>query len=137
MSMQRLSMFLALVNLTLFLCLASQAPHADASSGASILRGKALEIVDDAGRVRASISVFPADPNLKLPDGTVGYPESVLLRLTDSRGRPNVKLEVTENGSGLLLMGQANPTNVLIFARGGKTSLSLVDQQGSPRVITP
>jgi hypothetical protein len=137
MSMQRLSLVLTLVNVVLLLCLSSQARNVDASAGAPILRGKALEIVDDAGRVRASISVVPADPNAKLPDGTVGYPESVLLRLTDSKGKPNVKIETTERGSGLNLLGESDQPNVQIIARGDTASMSIVDKHGTSHVITP
>jgi hypothetical protein len=64
------------------------------------LRGRALEIVDDQGRVRAMFKVFPADLNVKMLDGTTGYPETVLLRLIDSKGGPNVKIAATEGWVG-------------------------------------
>src|SRR5207249_6177423 len=60
-------------------------PAVAASEVAPVLRGRALEIVDDRGRVRASIAVLPADPAFKMPDGTTGYPETVLLRLRDRK----------------------------------------------------
>ena len=57
-------------------------PHPTAAQDiAPVLRGRALEIVDDHGRVRAEIKVLPAQPTLKMPDGTTGYPETVQLRL--------------------------------------------------------
>ncbi len=80
-------------------------PAVAASEVAPVLRGRALEIVDDHGQVRASISVLPADPAVKMPDGTTGYPESVLLRLITSAGRPTVKLTATDDGSALGLGG--------------------------------
>ena len=83
-----------------------------------MLRGRALEIVDDQGRVRAMIKVFPADPSVKMPDGTTGYPETVLLRLIDSKGAPNVKIAATEDGSAMSLGGESNPTHVQVLARG-------------------
>ena len=64
---------------------------------------RALELIDDRGRVRAELKVFPALPTVKMPDGTIGYPESVMLRLIDSKGGPNVKLSASEDGSGLVL----------------------------------
>jgi hypothetical protein len=73
---------------------------------APVLRGRALEIVDDHGRVRAEIKVLPAQPALKMPDGTTGYPETVQLRLINSQNGPHVKLTTTEDGSGLVLGGQ-------------------------------
>lgn len=102
-----------------------------------VLRGRALEIVDERGQVRASITVFPADPTVRMPDGTTGYPEAVLLRLRDSHGHPNVKIEATEDGSGLLLGGTADPTYVQALARGATTSLKLSNKDGKEQVIRP
>src|SRR2546425_9707321 len=65
----------------------------DYETPATVLRGRSLEIVDEHGRVRASITVYPADPAVKMPDGTTGYPETVLLRLLSSKGGPNKKLQ--------------------------------------------
>lgn len=53
-----------------------------------MLRVRGLELVDDQGRVRAMLKVFPADTTTKMPDGTTGYPETVLLRLIDSKAHP-------------------------------------------------
>jgi hypothetical protein len=102
-----------------------------------VLRGRALELVDERGRVRAEIKVLPADPNVKMPDGTTGYPETVLLRLIDSEGAPNVKIAATEDGSGISLGGASNPTHVQVLARGTNTTLTLVNQDGRKHVIAP
>lgn len=104
---------------------------------APVLRGRALEIVDDKGRVRASITVLPGDPKFKMPDGTVGYPESVLLRLISPEGRPNVKLGASAEGSGLGLGGEADPTYVQILAQGPSTSIKLTNKDGREQVIKP
>jgi hypothetical protein len=61
------------------------------SATGAVLRGRALEILDDHGRVRAMIKVFPPSPAAKMPDGTTGYPETVLLWLVDSKGAPQRK----------------------------------------------
>ena len=106
---------------------------AEVNSAGSVLRGRALEITDDEGRIRASIKVYP--PSI-LPDGTT-YPETVLLRLVNSQGTPNVKLAAMEDGSGLVLSGESNPTHVQILARGPTTSLKLTDKDGQQRQITP
>jgi hypothetical protein len=110
---------------------------AQAQGTASILRGKGLEIVDDRGKVRASITVFPADPKVKMPDGTTGNPETVLLRLINSKGRPTVKVSATEDGSGLGLGGDTDPTYVTVMARGTTTSLKLTNQDGKQQVVKP
>jgi hypothetical protein len=96
-----------------------------------------LEIVDDRGRVRAMIRVFSPDPMVKMPDSTTGYPETVLLRLIDSEGAPNVKIAATEDGSALSFGGESNPTHVQILARGANTSLKLVNKDGRQQVIQP
>src|SRR2546422_11729251 len=112
-------------------------PAVAASKVVSVLRGRALEIVDDRGRVRASISVLPADSAVKMPDGTTGYPETVLLRLRTSAGRPNVKLAATEDGAGLVLGGESNPTYVQILARGVSTALKLSNKNGHVPLVEP
>jgi hypothetical protein len=94
-------------------------------------------MVDDRGRVRAMLKVFPADPNVKMPDGTTGYPETVLFRLINSKGAPNVKIAATEDGSGVSLGGESNPTNIQLLARGTKTSLSLINKDGQRQTIKP
>ena len=102
-----------------------------------VLRGRALEIVDDKGRVRAMIKVFPADPQVKMPDGTTGYPETVLLRLIDSQGGPNVKIAATEDGSGISLVGEANPTCIQLMARGASPSVTMTTSDGKHHSINP
>ena len=104
---------------------------------APILRGRALQIVDDNGRIRASITVLPADPAVKMPDGTTGYPETVLLRLISSQGRPNVKLAASERGAGLVLGGEANPTFVQILAEGTGTSMKFSNGDGREQILKP
>ena len=80
-----------------------------AADGARVLRGHALEIIDDRGPVRAGIAVLLADPAVKMPDGTTGYPETVLLRLSTSVGRPGAKLATTGDGAALVLLGRQVP----------------------------
>jgi hypothetical protein len=62
-----------------------------------VLRGRALEIVDDHGRVRASIEVLPTTTQ---KDGALSY-ETVLLRLITEKGRPSVKIGASEESAGL------------------------------------
>lgn len=134
----RLLQTLTGLNLVLLLFSLSRSPIAAAAGGAApVLRGRGLEIVDDRGRVRASIQILPPDPNYRMPDGTVGYKETVLLRLINSEGRPNVKLGAGESGSGLLLAGPDDPTYVQILANDRSTSLKLINEAGREQVIKP
>lgn len=136
---QRLMFALTGLNLVLLLfILFSQARPVAADSGVvPVLRGRALEIVDERGQVRASIAVMPADPAVRMPDGTTGYPETVLLRLRTSAGHPNVKLAATEDGSGMVLSGDDDPTFVQILARGVSTSMKLSNKDGQVHVVEP
>jgi hypothetical protein len=102
-----------------------------------VLRARALEIVDERGQVRASIAIFPADSTVKMPDGTSGYPATVLLRLRDSHGHPNVKIEATDDGAAPILGGSADRTFVQAQARGVTTSLQLSDARGPVHVMRP
>ncbi len=113
-------------------------PHADAVAfpgEPGVLRGRALEIVDDHGRVRATISVIPEDPKVKWNGKP--YPETVLLRLMSPDGRPNVKLGATKDGSGLLISGESDPTYVQVTAEGGESKLKLINRDGVERLIKP
>ncbi len=84
MKLQRLLIALTIVNLALLMLSPGRSRPVVGQEVAPVLRGRSLEIVDDHGRVRASITVYPADPAVKMPDGTTGYPETVLLRLLSS-----------------------------------------------------
>jgi hypothetical protein len=143
MKLQRLLIALTVVNLGLLLFLLAQIEvrflglrflrSVEVNSAGSVLRGRALEITDNEGRIRASVKVQPASV---LPDGAT-YPETVLLRLINSQGRPNVKLAATEDGSVLALGGESDPTYVQIGARGTTASLTLTNKDGQQQLIKP
>src|SRR5262249_35485205 len=73
----------------------------------TVIRGRSLEIIDDEGRVRASIMVHPPDPAAAAPSGG-----TAILRLVDENGRPAVKLSTTQRGGGLALAGESEGTYV-------------------------
>ena len=62
-----------------------------------VLRGRALEIVDGQGRVRASISVLPPSRSASGEEQS----ETVLLRLITERGRPTVKIRIVRTEFGI------------------------------------
>src|SRR5205823_14887451 len=97
MTTQRLLIGLTLVNLALLIFTLAQTRPAVAEGSAPVLRGRGLEIVDERGRVRASIQVLPASAQ---PNGEASA-ETVLLRLITERGRPAVKLGASEQAAGL------------------------------------
>ncbi len=93
MKTQRLLVVLTLVNLALLIFSLARTRPAIAEV-VPVLRGRALEIVDERGRVRASIDVLPAKAQEH---------ETVLLRLITERGRPSVKIGSSEQTAGLSL----------------------------------
>lgn len=139
MTAQRLVIALTGLNLVLtgFIVLSWTRPALAATGVSPVLRGRALEIVDDRGQVRANIAVLPADPTVKMPDGTTGYPETVLLRLRSSTGRPNVKIAATEDGAGIVLGGESDATYAQILARGDSSFLKLSNKNGHVHVVEP
>jgi hypothetical protein len=48
-----------------------------------------------------------------MPDGTTGYPETVLLRLISSKGAPNVKLAATEDGAACSFVGEKGYVQII------------------------
>ena len=133
MKIERLSLVLTIVNLGLLLFLVSQIPAVRTYGVPSVLRGRALQIVDARGRARASIDVLAGD---RTPSGTPS-PETVILRLIDANGRPSVKLAMSEQGAGLSLVGATDATYVVLKAEGAESSLKLINQEGKQQVIQP
>ena len=125
---------LSILNLVLlgFLLLSRTGP-AMASSRSDVLRGRALEIIDDHGRVRASIKLHEA--GTFKPTGKK-IPETVMLRLIDSEGRPEVKIGASVEGGGLSLVGRSDSTQLLLLA-DSSSLVRLKDPSGRERVIQP
>jgi hypothetical protein len=134
MRTQRYLFALSILNLLLlaFLLLSRTGP-AMASSRSDVLRGRALEIIDDHGRVRASIKLHEA--GTFKPTGKK-IPETVMLRLIDSEGRPEVKIGASVEGGGLSLVGRSDSTQLLLLA-DSSSSVRLKDPSGRERVIQP
>ena len=142
MKTQRVMIGLTLANFGIMMStLFHQTRSVEASAPAAVLRARGLEIVDEQGRVRASIQIQPKGP-ARAADGTVAkdgkiYPETVLLRLIRPDGRPSVKIATSEQGSGLSLGGGVDPTYIVLGAQGGDPSLVLTDKDGQRQLIKP
>jgi hypothetical protein len=115
--------------------IAQQLRPAFAEGDLPVLRGRALEIVDAQGRVRASISVLPAGRSSSGDEQS----ETVLLRLITERGRPSVKIGSSEPASGLSFAGPTGTkdTYVILEAKGTTSSLKLRNEDGRERVLGP
>ena len=113
---------LAALNVVLLFCMAAQ-PKSDVSQGVqSIVRARAIELVDDRGHVRASLNV-----------ATNG---EAVFRLRDADETIRVKLGASKEGSGLLLMDDSTNPGLHVLARHG-TTMSLFNPDGKKRVIEP
>jgi len=124
------------LNLALLaLALAQQFRPALAQQELPVLRGRALEIVDPQGRIRASITVLPASNSSSGEEQS----ETVLLRLITERGRPSVKIGASEPTSGLSFAGPTGTkdTYVVLQSTGTTSSLKLRSADGRQQVLEP
>ena len=135
MKLPRLLVALTVVNIVLLTFSWVQSRTVAAQGVAPVLRGRALEIVDDRGRVRASIQVLPATAQ---KDGSLSY-ETVLLRLITEKGRPSVKIGASEESAGLAFSGPSGTkdTYVQLGAKGDASSLTLRNEDGREQILKP
>ncbi len=132
MKTQRFAIALMLINLALLVLLLAQNLSADSQNVAPVLRGRALEIVDSSGRIRASITV---EPPVTMDSRT--YPETVLLRLTDPKSGPIVKITATEEGSAIGLSDDVDG-GVQVFSTKHKGNfIKVVSREGREQIIKP
>jgi len=128
MNQHRLVVGLVAANLLLVVLVAAQAGPREAAR--DVLRGRALELIDERGQIRATLDVDDAG--------------EVLLRLRDRNGTIRVKMGAAEHGSGLLLVDEAAEPAVQIIARRtptasrpGTTGITLRGAGAQPHVIRP
>jgi hypothetical protein len=123
MNTLRIAVTLGALNLAILVGAAVQARTAGAQGGEDILRGRALELVDEGGKTRARIDVEPNG--------------EVVFRLLDQEGTIRVKLGAGKEGSGLLLANDATEPGVHILAKATGSSIKVVNKDGRERVIAP
>jgi hypothetical protein len=100
MKTQWLAAALTVINLVILVLALILIGQVEAQNVAPVVRGRAFQLVDEQGRVRASLNVMPPTTH----DGET-YSESVLLRLITERGRPAVKISASEQSAGLSFAG--------------------------------
>jgi hypothetical protein len=133
MKLSRFLVVLTTVNLALLLFTLVQL-RPQINEVAPVLRGRALQIVDEQGHVRASIAVMPAQAQA---NGET-YPETVLLRLITERGRPSVKISASEEMSGATLVGPSDTRNTYTTLQAKRTAstLKLKDEDGGETLVS-
>lgn len=133
MKTQRFTLALTAVNLVILLTVIFLISTASKSKVTDVVRAGAFELVDGQGRVRAEIKILPAEPDFIMPDGTKGAPETVIFRLIDSQGGPNVKIAATSDGSGMVLGGDSG--YIQVNSRSKSPFIKLSAKNGKEQVI--
>jgi hypothetical protein len=131
----RLLVTLTFVNLAgLVFALGFMRP-AVADSVPDVLRARSLQIVDEKGRVRASIAVLPATTSAT----GERQRETVLLRLITEQGRPSVKIASSEESAGMSLTGPTGTkdTYIVLEAHGTSSSIKIRNESGKEQVLKP
>ena len=133
MKTQRIAIGLTVINLALLIFLLAQIRNASAQDVAPVLRGRALEIVDAQGQIRAQILVHgPETVNGKT------YPETVLFRMATAQRAPLMKLTVSEDGSALGLSDDSQPGGIELRANRNKGNfVKVVNRDGREQTIKP
>jgi hypothetical protein len=98
-------------------------PSLFAASDPETVRARAIELVDQQGRVRGQMNVEPNG--------------EAVLRLRDSKGEIRVKLGADGEGSGLILLDGTPEPRIHMLAKDSGTSVTLTSRAGQRRVITP
>jgi hypothetical protein len=122
MNTLRIAVALGALNLVI-LAGAAVTRTAGVQGGEGILRGRALELVDERGKTRARINVERTG--------------EVVFRLLDQEGTIRVKLGAGKEGSGLRLANDATEPGVHILAKATGSSIKVVNKNGRERVIAP
>jgi len=125
MRTEKFAFGLTLINIVLLALVLSGAFSGVAQGDPQVLRGRGLEIVDDRGRVRASIKVHVPTTT---SDGKT-YSKSVVLRLVNPNGAPVVKIAASEQRSGLAFIGSQG-TYVQLSAGSKESSLRFTNEPG-------
>ena len=123
MRTRRLLMVLTGINTAILAVLLLRFPSLFAASDAETLRARAIELVDQHGRVRGQMNVEPNG--------------EAVLRLRDAKGEIRVKLGADGEGSGLILLDGATEPRIHMLAKDSGTTVTLTSKAGQRRVITP
>lgn len=133
---QRIAVSLTAVNLVLLVVQLAQVRSVTAQGAPGLLRGTGLEIVDEQGRARATISILAASPSVTSTDGRP-FPETVVFRLIDPTYGPVVKLSGSERSAGLGLGGDSQAKFTLLESQPTGSFLKLTDANGREQLIQP
>jgi hypothetical protein len=117
----RIAMVFSVFNLLLLVFLLTQAPSTAQQSVTPVLRARAIELVDETGKVRAQLNVEQGG--------------DVVFRLRDSTGTIRAKFGANEKGSGISLMDERTEATVQIRANQDGGNITLIDRAGKQQVF--
>ncbi len=123
MKNNRFACLLVGLNFVFLFCLAAQSKREDSQNIQGVVRARGFEIVDDGGKVRASITVE-----------TYG---AAVFRMRDSQGTIRVKLDAKEQGSGFLLLDASTNPGLSALAGADGTTVTIFGKDGKKRLIEP
>lgn len=121
MKTHRFMIALTAINLVILIVALLQTRSTAVETVPSVLRARAIELVDERGKVRAQLNV---ESN-----------EEVVFRMRDAKGTIRVKLGANEDGSGLVLLDDRTEPTVQIRANRVGPSVKLTGKDGQERVI--
>lgn len=121
MKTHRFMIALTVINLVILIVALIQTRSIAVQTVPSVLRARAIELVDERGKVRAQLNV---ESN-----------KEVVFRMRDAKGTIRVKPGANEDGSGLVLLDDRTEPTVQIRANRVGPSVKLIDKNGQERVI--
>ena len=113
---------LVALNVVVLLCVAATPKPDRQKDVQSLVRARAIELVDDKGRIRASLGVEKNG--------------EAVFRMRDVDQTIRIKLGASRDGSALLLLDDSTNPGMHVLARHG-TTLTLLNPDGRKRVVTP
>jgi hypothetical protein len=121
MKIQRVVNLFSVLNLLFLGLLLIQTPSTAQQSVAPLLRARAIELVDERGKVRAQLDVEATG--------------EVVFRLRDAKGTIRSKFGANEDGSGLSMMDDRTEATVQIRSNQSGASVTVIDREGRARVV--
>lgn len=121
MKFQRVAIVLSVFNILLLVFLLAQAPSSAQPAVSPVLRARAIEMVDENGKVRAQLNVEPT--------GEAAF------RLRDAKGTIRAKFSGGEDGAGLSLMDDRTEATVQIRANKDGGGITLFSRDGQKREV--
>lgn len=121
MRFQRIAVVLSVFNILLLAFLLTQVHSLAQTSVSPILRARAIELVDDNGKVRAQLDIEKTG--------------EAVFRLRDSKGTIRTKIGAGEDGSGLSLMDDRTEATVQLKANKDGGGITLFTRDGQQHLI--